>query len=312
MINAAAQAVQPGLSFFLQLYEPSLTAQTIAAYASGCAGVIMPFRDGANADTTWTSTLASEVAAVSGMLKPYGKKLIVMVYGNRLSLAPAPPDSDYVADVVGRALAALRAGTVAGVIVWNLELADRRSHGNTVNLAHTGTGALVLTAGGEVDEGESGSASATATMTLDPGSTSCTLTTWRKVVSGAPGSGYELEALAGGSVVWSADIGAAADWGQSTPVDLGGHFQNGTSSLTLRMVKEADATVSPVTVSVDDVTLTGCSMANPTFELDEGWTLSRDGDPVVAGIVRYSPTYTLDAFTAVAALYGQPRVGKSQ
>ena len=43
--------------------------------------------------------------------------------------------------------------------------------------------------------------------------------------------------------------------------------------------------------------------ANPTFESDTGWSLSRSGGPVLATIYQYSATYSTDTFDAVAALF---------
>ena len=122
-LNALARAAQPSLDFLLQLYAPSITPAFVAAYAPAFAGVIVPFRDGTNVDTMVTSSAAAEIDALSAMLRPYRKQLIIMVYANRLGPAPGvPPDTDYVTDLVRTSLAKMGAGEVSGVVTWNLPI----------------------------------------------------------------------------------------------------------------------------------------------------------------------------------------------
>jgi len=58
-----------------------------------------------------------------------------------------------------------------------------------------------------------------------------------------------------------------------------------------------------VSVTFDDVQLTGCHITNPTFETDSAWTLARSGGPVEATVYQYSSTYSTDTFNAVAGQF---------
>lgn len=307
-MNAAAQAIAPNLSFYLQLYQPTITQSLVDSYAAGIAGVIMPFRDGAYRDTSWTGSFQSAVNTVTAILNHDSRKLVIMLYGNRLSNTDTPPDTDYVKTLTQQALADSASGQIAGVIIWNLVLNPTGAPANSAtNMARTGSGALVLTVAANTATSAGQYAQASTTIRLNSGSASCTMVLHRKDnrPTSAPAGYHEREALVGGHQVWKADVTYdGTDWYSSSPLDVTSDLTNGSATLVLRLTELKGVSNYQVTMAFDDIVLTGCSIANPTFETDSGWTISRTGGPVLASIYQYSPMYTTDTFTAIAALYG--------
>lgn len=306
-MNTAAQAIVSNLNFFLQLYQPTITQSLVDSYAAGMAGLIMPFRDGAYHNTVWTRTFQSAVTAVTAILNHDSKKLIVMLYGNKLSSGDTAPDTDYVTTLVSQALADIASNQIAGVIIWNLSLNPTGSPANSSsNLAETGNGALVLSVAANTATSAGQYAQASTTIHLNPGSTSCSIVLHRKDSrdTTAPGGYHEKQAYVGGHEVWHTDVNYDGEnWYSSSPINITADLTGGSGELVLRLDELAGVANYQVTVTFDDIVLTGCSIANPTFETDSGWTISRSGGPVLASIYQYSATYTTDTFAAVAALY---------
>jgi hypothetical protein len=307
-MNQAAQAIAPGLNFFLQVYQPTITQSLIDSYAAGIAGVIMPFRDGSYRNTTWTQSFQSAVTSFTAMTNHDSKKLIVMVYGNSLSRTDVAIDTDYVASVVSQALTDTASQQIAGVIIWNLALSPTgRPATNAANLADSGNGALVLSVAASTATSAGQYAQASTTIHLNTGSTSCTMVLHRNDSrdTTAPGGFHQKQAYVGGHLVWETDVNYdGTAWYSSSPIDITSDLTGGSGTLVLRLAEIAGVSNYQVTVAFDDIALTGCSISNPTFETDSGWTISRSGGPVLASIYQYSPTYTTDTFDRVAALYG--------
>ncbi|GIH17826.1 hypothetical protein [Rugosimonospora africana] len=306
-MNTAARSIAPNLSFYLQLYQPTITQSRIDSYAAGIAGVIMPYRDGAYRNTAWTGTFQSAVNSVTAILNRDSKQLIVMLYGNSLSSTDIPPDTDYVRTLTSQALADTASAQIAGVILWNLILDPTgRPANSATNQAHTGNGALVLTVAANTATSAGQYAQASTTIHLDSGSSSCVMVLHRRDSrpTSAPAGYHEREAYVGGHAVWKTDVTYdGTDWYSSSPLDITSDLTNGSASLVLRLTELTGVANYQVTMAFDDITLTGCGIANPTFETDSGWTISRSGGPVLASIYQYSPTYTTDTFAAVASLY---------
>ena len=144
-------------------------------------------------------------------------------------------------------------------------------------------------------------------MTLGQGSTSCVLTINRRRLPDArmPIGHQQIEVIAGGAVVWRDDVAATGTaWSMSSPIDLSRHFVGRTTTLALRLAVSQGTKGDEATVALDDVSLTGCSVTNPTFEIDAGWTLtSSPGASVFGSVYQFSPSYSTDTFAALASLY---------
>lgn len=305
MIEAA-----PRLKFYLQFYQPNITADLLSKYPDA-AGLIMPFRDGADTDTEWTDTLSSAISSVTAELG--SKPLIVMLYANTLGLSMLSPDADYVRAATSAAVSALDAGRIAGVIEWKLMLdptgtpatlsEDPRFHAQT----HGGIGALDFTLGDHTPTKAKDYAQAATTVTLDPGSSTCTLALYRidDRPTTAPVGYHDKQVYVGDDLVWHEDVAAdGTDWYSSSWLDLTNYLVNGVGTLKFRLTELSGVTNYETRVDFDDLRLTGCSVENPGFESDAGWTLSRNaGSPIGASVHQDSPTFTTDAFDAVAPLF---------
>ncbi|NUR24967.1 MAG: hypothetical protein HOV83_03815 [Catenulispora sp.] len=308
-MRSAGRAIQPGLDFYLQLYRPKITQTLVDSYASGIDGLIMPYRDDPYSNTIWSaqSTMQSQIDAVTAILNRDGKRLILMLYGNKLSSSMLAPDTDYVAALTAKAVADLASGQIAGVILWNLPLGATGVPANGgANLAHLGQGALSFTVAANTDTAAGQYAQAATTVTLDAGSSSCKLVLWRRDNrdTSSPVGYHQKQAYVGGSLVWASDVASeGTDWYTSSQLDITSHLTSGSATLVLRLAEIKAVSNYSVSVVFDDVSLTGCHIANPTFESDTGWSLSRSGGPVLATVYQYSATYSTDTFDAVAALF---------
>lgn len=117
--------------------------------------------------------------------------------------------------------------------------------------------------------------------------------------------GYHLkQALVSGTVVWTRDVGSeGTDWYTSAPEDIAPYMTNGVDTLTLRLYQAKGVSNYAVLARFDDITLTGCAIANPTFETTGGWTFTRSGGPVLVSQHIYDPEYSTTVHAAVARLY---------
>jgi hypothetical protein len=73
--------------------------------------------------------------------------------------------------------------------------------------------------------------------------------------------------------------------------------------LTLRLYEAKAVADYEVVARFDDVSLTGCHVADPGFETTGGWTFSRGTGAVNAGQPTYDPAYSTSVLAAVGALY---------
>jgi len=308
-MNQAASAIQPNLDFYLQLYRPTITQSLVDSYASAIDGLIMPYRDDPYRNTIWssTSTLQSQIDAVTTILNKDGKRLILMLYGNTLSATMLSPDTGYVTTLVGKALADTASGQIAGVIIWNLPLRTTGvPAGVSSNIAHSGVGALSFTVAANTATSAGQYAQAATTVSLDSGSTSCTMVLWRRDnrETSAPAGYHEKQAYVGGNLIWRSDVASeGTGWYTSSPLTVTPYLTNGSATLVLRLMEVKAVSNYSVSVTFDDVQLTGCHITNPTFETDSAWTLARSGGPVEATVYQYSSTYSTDTFNAIAGQF---------
>ncbi|HZM77637.1 MAG TPA: hypothetical protein VFC19_18110 [Candidatus Limnocylindrales bacterium] len=305
-IRAAARAISPTLDLYPVVYYTALTQSFVDSYGSVIDSVIFPYRDDPLRNTQWTGTLRAQLDTVSQRLATKGRKPILMVYATTLSNTVLPPDVAYVRTLTTIGMQYTAAGTIAGVIQYALPLTPGRPLG--ANQSHgSGLGALVFTVRADQATTAGSYAAAVATVRLNSGSTSCRMVLWHSDnrQTSSP-IGYHIkQAIVGGTLVWQRDVASEETaWYTSAPLELAPYFSNGAAALTLRLWEKAGVSNYHVTVRFDDITLTGCSVSNPTFETAGGWTLSRGGNGGVLGSVyTYDPAYSTTVLNAVAQLY---------
>jgi hypothetical protein len=306
-MNAAASAIQPHLDLYLELYRPSITKAVIDAYAHTFDGLIMPYRDGANSDTAMTDTLQAEIDEVSSILAGSGTKFIVMVYGNTLGKTMVSPDVDYISRAVDIAMANIRTGKVNGVIVWNLELGSTgEPAGGTRNLARTGVGALSLSLAPNTATARGQYAQAASTIHLNGGSSSCVLQFWSRndQAAGAIPGYHAIQVYVGSRLIWQQDMASqGSEWSASPQLTVTPDLVNGMASVSVRLTELAEVSSFAVNAIFDDFSSTGCSVWNPGFETDNGWTLTRSAGALVPAVYQYNPSFTTAAFSAVAVRF---------
>lgn len=306
-IRQAGRAVQPGLEFYPVVYHNAITQSFVNLYASVIDSLIMPYRDDPYRNTLWTESVRSHLDSASALLAAKGRKLILMVYALTLSGTQVPSDVDYVRQVTTVGMEYTRSGRIAGVIQYALPLTPGRPQSGDVNFSHgNGLGALVFTVREDQATSAGSYAAAVATLRLDTGSTSCRMIIWHSDNrdTNSPIGYHAKQALVAGVKVWERDVASeGTDWYTSTPVEVAQHMVNGAAALTIRLYEKAGVANYNVIARVDDIGLSGCSIANPAMESTGGWTFTRGGGPVLAGQHTYDRAYSTAVLDAVATLY---------
>ncbi len=305
-MRTAGQAIHPALQFLPVVYYPALTSTFVNSYASVFDSLIMPFRDGDYRNTLWTGTLRAELDAASALLAGKGRKLVLMVYASTLSNTTVTPDVDYVRQVTSIGMEYSRAGTIAGVIQYALNLTAGRGQNSDVPSAHGGNGSLVFTVQANSATSAGDYAAARATVRFTTGSTTCTMYLWHTDdrTTASPTGYHYKQAIVAGALVWQRDV-ASEDtaWYTSSPVDISQYMSSGSAALTVRLYEVKGVSNYAVTAHIDDLVLRGCYIDNPNLEATGGWTFTRGGGRVLGGQHIYDPVYSTDVLTAVAAIY---------
>ncbi|MFK0248915.1 hypothetical protein ACIQUM_29820 [Amycolatopsis azurea] len=303
----AARAIQPSLDFYPVVYANAVSQSFVDRYAAVIDSLILPFRDDPYRNTLWTGSLRSQLDQIVARLAGKSRKAILMVYASTLSSTTITPDVEYVRTVTAVGMEYAKAGKLAGVIQYALPLTPGRPQSGDERVAHTGNSALVFTVHPSDATTAGDYAAASATVRLDSGSTSCRMVVWhtddRPATS--PAGYHAKQAIVGGTQVWERDVATeGTDWYTSSPIDLTPRLTGGAAALTLRLYEKKAVTNYSVTARMDDITLTGCHVANPGFEADGGWTYSRKGGNVLAGRHTYDAAYSTSVHAAVGSLYG--------
>lgn len=308
---AQLTAATPLVRFYPVVYFNRLTPGLLDDYDAVVNGMIMPFNDAPYHDTQMVDTLAAQIATAAPQLAAHSLTMILMVYAYHLSDNDVVPDVDYVRQATEYGVDRIDDGTIGGVMQYQLPLKAGQVYSGDNNFSRPstgGTGAVVFTVIAEQVTSAGDYADASTTIQLSPGSTSCLLRLYHKDNRTTASSlGYHLkQAYAGGVKIWQKDVAAEElDWYSSALLDLMPYLATGQTTLSLRLYEQAGVTNYKATVSFDDLTLTGCSMANPDFETVGGWTFSRHGGPVLVGQHLYDPAYSTTALAAVGAIYGR-------
>jgi hypothetical protein len=305
-MRAAADAISPGLDLYATVYWSALKNASFAdTYGPQLDGFIFPFRDEPYTNTMWTTTVSSQLTTVVANAARTGDKVFLMPYASKLSSAVVPPDVNYVRAVTQVGLTFMSQGKIPGIVQYNLPLTPGQGNGDT-RRARTGSGALRFMVEPSTPTAAGSYAAASTTVTLDAGSTTCSIVAFN--TDTAPDgftAGYHFkQALAGGNLLWERDVATdGTGWYTNSPRDITPYLVNGSATLTLRLYDKAGVSNYAVDVSFDDIALTGCHIANSTFETTAGWTFTRSGGWVFGSIHRYDADYSSAVHAAVAALF---------
>ncbi len=306
-LRDAANAITPGLDLYATTYWSALKNASFAdTYGPKLDGFIFPFRDEPYNNTMWTATVSSQLTTVVANAARTGDKVFLMPYASKLSSAVAPPDVNYVKAVTQVGLTFMSQGKIPGIVQYNLPLTPGKPSGDT-NRAHSGSGALRFEVESSTPTTAGSFAAASTTVTLDAGSSTCSLVAFNTDTAPDGGTaGYHFkQALANGNLLWERDVATdGTGWYTNSPRDLTPYLVGGSTTLTLRLYDKLGVSNYAVDVSFDDVALTGCHLANGTFESTSGWTFSRSGGWVFGAINRYDADYSSAVHAAVAAQFG--------
>lgn len=305
-LRDAANAISPGLDLYATVYWSALKNASFSdTYGPKLDGFIFPFRDEPYTNTMWTATVTSQLNTVIANAARTGDKIFLMPYASKLSSAVVPPDVNYVKAVTQVGLTFMSQGKIPGIVQYNLPLTPGKASGDT-NRAHTGSGALRFEVEASTPTTAGSYAAASTTVTLDSGSSTCSLVAYNTDTAPDGGTaGYHFkQALAGSTMVWERDVATdGTGWYTNSPRDLTPYLVNGSTTLTLRLYDKKGVSNYAVDVSFDDIALTGCHVSNSTFESPTGWTFSRAGGWVFGAVNHYDADYSSAVHAAVAAQF---------
>ncbi|GAA1585519.1 hypothetical protein GCM10009789_43920 [Kribbella sancticallisti] len=309
-IKAAADSVHPGLPFYTCAYfGTAISDRFLDKYGSYIDGIIYPFLDAENENTTVAESLASSLDRVLDKTEPRGLDLIPLIYTGRFLDAPLPPTEEYVTKTLTVADAYHQQGRTLGVIAYGTQLDDAASPA-TDNRAMYGAGRLALVAP-RVEVPDGAIASASQRVRVDPRARRYEVSFWyhRAFLSGGVEQDtYALEVLIDETVVWSKDVeeqrwnlwvqGGALEG----PVDVTDPVRGRDHiTLTFRLRALRAATASFVDVGVDNIETMGLWVRDPGFEEPDSWSLSSDHGPLLSAM----DLYTVDRPARIRAAVGR-------
>ncbi|WP_158602955.1 hypothetical protein [Jiangella rhizosphaerae] len=296
-IKRAQADVNPDLGFYTCAYIGKATDPAfLDKYAPFIDGIIYPYLDGRNENTTITSSLRDCIAEIRTHTEPRDLQLILLVYTGRFLDAPLPPTEDYVRETVGTGVRLAAEEQIAGVVAYGTQQ-DGAPAPATDNRAMYGNGRLALFASRKpVTPGQQ--ASAVQEVRVDPRSPRYELSFWfrREFVMGnlKPGD-YRLQVALDDDVVWDFDVVDQPQnlWLQGDafqgPIDVTPAVAGkATVRLTFRLVATTQTEHAFVDVGVDNLETVGLHVVDPGFEEPGTWELHSEGSMVA----------TIDVFAA--------------
>ncbi len=305
-IDDAMHAINPKMAFLPLVYLPKLTPEFVDAYAPLSDGFVMAYRDDPYRNTQVTATMDQQINAVSALLAKHSTPLILMIYCSALSNSPVLPTPEYVNELVSGGLRFLDAGKIAGVVTYNLKK-EEQPEPASLNRAHSGAGRLSLaaiagaavpSAGQYVEAGQE--------VRIDPKANTHSLRFWHQnQVSPKTEPGvYFSELLVDGNIAWEQEVNKdeANSWRQEQ-LDLT-RFLRGkkTARLALRLTDRVSGRIY-ADVSFDDFKPAGFHIADPGFELGEGWQVTRSDPAFLGAVERFDPERAFKALAVVRRLY---------
>ena len=118
-----AQLNPAGLGFYPVLYFTNITSSLLSAYAGEFAGIIFPFRDDPNRNTTVLTSLPGQIETIHSLTGDT-IPLIVMIYAAQLSGTPAPPTTAYTQQGLNLGLQYFNFAQNIGVVAYKTPLTN--------------------------------------------------------------------------------------------------------------------------------------------------------------------------------------------
>jgi hypothetical protein len=306
-----AAATNPDLRFYTCAYYAKATSEEfLDKYAPYVDGIIYPFLDGRNKNTTIAGSLGRCLDDILALTEPRDLELIPLIYTGRFLDAPMPPMEDYVTETLTIAAEYVRAGRIPGVIAYGTQLDDAPTPA-TDHRALYGAGRLALVAPHSAVPAGS-VAAASQRVTVDPASRRYEVSFWYHrwfLPDGVEAGTYVLELLVDDAVVWSSDVHEQPWdlWMQGEimhgPVDVTEAVAGRSEvTLTFRLRSLRDTAGSYVDVGVDHLQTVGLYVRDPGFERAGSWTLEGDG-PLLAVVDIHVPDRPARIFDAVSRCF---------
>ncbi|MEU4197730.1 hypothetical protein AB0E69_37945 [Kribbella sp. NPDC026611] len=309
--TAAAAAIAPDLRFYTCAYFGMATnAEFLDAYGEFVDGIIYPFLDGRNENTTVAESLGPCLDEILALTDPRGLELIPLIYTGRFLDAPLHATPEYCAATLTTAAEYVAAGRIPGVIAYGTQLDDGPAP-TADNKALYGNGRLALI-NSRARAAAGTTASATQRVQVDPGMPRYEVSFWYHRWFLAPGiepGVYQLELLIDDAVVRTMDL-YEQRWpvwtngdGMEGPVDVTQYVAGRNEvELTFRLHVLKDVVGRYIDVGVDHVESIGLTVRNPGFEADGDWILRGSG-PLLSVIDHYLADRPARIFAAIARSY---------
>ncbi|HEX3816388.1 MAG TPA: hypothetical protein VHX59_26395 [Mycobacteriales bacterium] len=305
--------INPKLGFYLCTYFSAATNEEFMdKYAPHLDAVLFPFLDGHNLNTQVASSVGPDLDAIKEHTDRRGLDLVLLVYTGRFLDAALEPTEDYAAQAVRTGLEYARAGKIAGVTAYGLQIDDAPSVVNS-NRAMYGTGRLSLAV--TAPRTETGAwAEASQVIHPDPAAARYELSFWHfdtfNAKHGEVGR-HVKQVLVDDEVVWSEDCmhHGFALWQQGStiqgPVDLTPQLRGKSSAkLAFRLYEQTGGANFPIDVGFDNIETIGFDVREPGFEDPVPWTLSNSGHGLpLAAVDIWIHNRPQRIFEAVAAEY---------
>ncbi|SDS75321.1 hypothetical protein [Actinopolymorpha singaporensis] len=313
LLRKVAQDINPDLAFYLCTYFHAATDPGfLAKYGPYLDLVLYPFLDGRNLNTIVADSVGPCLDEIRAAVRPWNLDVVLLVYTGRFLDAWNEPTPDYCASAVRAGLEYARAGRIAGVTAYGLQLDDAPTISST-NKAMYGNGRLSLLVP-PVRTQEGAYAQASQVVRVDPDAPRHELSFWHNdIFSGLVGGAgkHVKQVLLDGEVIWSEDVRhhGFALWQQCStlhgPIDVTERLRGRTSAtlaFRLHQARGGDE-IFPVDVGFDHIETLGFTVDNPGFETTDAWTLDSSHGVPVPSIDIFVPDRPQHSFAAVAAEY---------
>lgn len=329
-MRRTAEEISPQLGFYTCAYYGAATSDAfLDKYSPYIDGILYPFLDGENMNTQVAGTVAADLDAILEHTEPRGLDLVLLVYTGRFLDAPLEPTAEYCAESVRVGLEYARAGRIAGVTAYGLQLDDAPTVACS-NRAMYGVGRLSLSMPNRVVVAGA-YAEASQVVSVDPDAPRHELSFWHYEDFASRIADYgcnEVQVLVDDEVVWRQDVRSNPHplWMQGSglqgPIDLTSSMRGKTSArLALRLAVLKDNR-SNLDVGFDHLEPQGFLVRDPGFESGAvrsgaepagtagtgwtgwtGWTLTQSHGLPLAAIDLWVPDRARRNFDAVAAEY---------
>ncbi len=312
-MRQTAAAINPYLAFYTCAYWHAATSEAfLDKYAPYIDGIIYPYLDGDNHNTQEAGSVGECLDEILLHTDPRGLELVLLVYTGRFLDACLEPSDRYSAEAVRTGLEYARAGKIAGVTAYGLQV-DGAPAVRGSNRAMYGNGRLSLsvpprgTVAGQY-------AQASQVVGVDPGMPRYELSFWHfdtfTARMGTEGR-HIKQVLIDGEVIWEEDAvwHGFALWQQCStlhgPIDVTSWVAGkATVELTFRLLERTGSPDRfPIDVGFDNIETIGLEVLDPGFETGDPWTLRREGGIVLAAIDIWAEDQPARNFAAVSGEY---------